>query len=58
LFLSLTPEDVETEFWAHHYADNSGKGEEFEDDDLDIQALAEGLENGGQWEEVISDNRT
>lgn len=53
-FLELTPEEVETEFWAHYYAENSGKGEEFEDDDLDVQALAEGLETGEQWEEVIN----
>lgn len=57
-FLELTPEDIETEYWAHHFSENSGKGEEFEDDDLDIQALAEGLENGEQWEEVINDQRS
>lgn len=54
-FLELTPEEVEAEFWAHHYFENAGKGEEFEDDDFDLEGIMEGLADGGEWEDVISD---
>lgn len=55
-FLELTPEDVEAEYWAHYYAENSGKGEEYEDDDLDVAAIMESLAAGSadDWEEVIN----
>lgn len=47
---------MEAEFWAHHYADNAGKGEEYEDDDFDTDEILASLEGGGDdWEEVISD---
>jgi len=52
----LTSEDVETEFWAYHYADKP-PGEEYEDDDFDVQALLEGLNgNDDDWEELINDS--
>jgi hypothetical protein len=55
-FLELTSEDVETEFWAYHYADKP-PGEEYEDDDFDVQALLEGLNgNDDDWEELINDS--
>jgi hypothetical protein len=67
-FLELTAEEVEAEFWAHHYADNSGKGEEFEDEDFDLaEILNEVNANAGdddvntaaddadEWEDVIND---
>lgn len=62
-FLDLTPEEVEAEFWAHHYAENAGKAsEEFEDEDFDIDAMlaeinASASPQGGdddEWEEVIN----
>jgi len=57
-FLELTSEDVEAEFWAYYYVDKP-PGEEFEDDDFDIQAIMDDL-NGGdinddEWEELIND---
>lgn len=53
---------MEAEFWAHHYAENAGKGEEFEDEDFDLaEALAqagEGFEDEADvddWEEIVND---
>lgn len=37
-FLACTVEQIQTEFWAHHYLANKGKGEEFEDYEFDAQA--------------------
>lgn len=54
-FLELTPEEVGAEFWAHHYYENAGNGEEFEDDDFDLDAILNNLESGGEWESVIDD---
>ena len=54
-FLELTPEEVETEFWAHYYADMDGKGEEYEDDELDVESLMSKLSDGDEWEDVIND---
>lgn len=57
-FLELTPEDIETEFWANYYAENAGKGgEEYEDDDFDVGAILAALDGGedDQWEDVIND---
>lgn len=51
----MTPEEVEAEFWAHHYFENAGKGEEYEDEDFDLDEIIEGLAEGGEWEDVISD---
>ena len=57
-FLELTPEDVEAEFWAYHYADKP-PGEEFEDDDFDVKAIMDDLNNSeiddDEWEELIND---
>ena len=51
----MTPEEVEAEFWAHHYFDNASSGEEFEDDDFDLDAILGELEGGDEWEDVIDD---
>jgi len=53
----MTPEDIEVEFWAYYYAENAGKGEMFEDDDLDVEAIIKRLESGDgdDWEELIND---
>lgn len=34
-FLSLSIEDMLTDFWAHHYYDNPNTQEEFENPDFD-----------------------
>lgn len=50
---------MEAEFWAHHYADNAGKGEEFEDEDYDVDEILASLEAGeapgddDEWETVV-----
>lgn len=49
----MTPEDIEAEYWAHHYADNAGKHqEEYEDDDFDLEALVQ-LDDPDAWEDLI-----
>jgi hypothetical protein len=37
-FLDMTPEGIETEYWADFYQKNNGKEEMIEDDDFDFQA--------------------
>ena len=55
----MTTEEVEAEYWRHYYYDlkASGKGEEIEDEDLDIDALVQALEDGDEsdWEQMIND---
>lgn len=51
----MTPEDVEAEYWAHYYLENRGGGEEFEDDDFDVDSIIETLAAGDEWEDVIND---
>ena len=57
VFLDLTPEDIETEYWAHHYYE-AGDKEEFEDDDFDIDAYVSEIEaesSDDDWETVIDE---
>jgi len=49
----MTPFDIESEYWAHNYAD-SPPGEEFEDDDFDMDAILESM-GDDEWEDVIND---
>jgi hypothetical protein len=57
-FLDATIEDIETDYWAHYYANNPAK-EELEDDDFDLEAELRDAEqqSGGDdpddWETVI-----
>jgi hypothetical protein len=51
--LDLTPEDVEAEFWAYHYADKP-PGDEFEDEDFDVDKILARLETE-DWEDIIND---
>lgn len=65
-FLAMTPEDCEAEFWAHYYADRAGEGgEEYEDDDFDLEAVLQEAAGAGaaggvaaaspdEWEDVIN----
>ncbi len=49
-FLNATLEQMETEFWAHHYHENP-PGEELEDDDFDKDAIIRSMEeNPEDWE--------
>ncbi len=52
-FLDLTPEEIETEFWAHHYFDNPSK-DEVVDDDFDLEALTQAA--GDEWEDLVDLN--
>ena len=57
LLLRLTLQEIETEYWAHHYYDNPS-AESAEDDDWDADELLRAIEDGsldldGEWEDVI-----
>ena len=54
-FLELTPEEVEAEYWAWHYAD-SDSTEEYEDDDFDAESILASLNNEDEWEPVIDEH--
>lgn len=51
-FLELTTEDIEAEYWAHYYRENSDK-EIVEDDDFDLEAEIARM-NDDDWEEVTT----
>jgi len=53
-FLDLTPEEVEAEYWAHHYADAPASEEEYEDDDFDLDSIL-AASSEDEWEDVIND---
>ena len=48
----MTPDEIEAEYWAYHYADNpateSGTDEDFDTDEI-LQAI-----DAGDWEELIN----
>jgi hypothetical protein len=55
-YLDATVEQIETDYWAHHYADNPAK-EEAEDDDFSLEAeLADAdqvaLSDPNDWEVI------
>jgi hypothetical protein len=50
-FLGLTPEDVETEFYAYHELENDAT-EDFDDPDFN---LAELMDDNNDWETVINE---
>lgn len=52
--LALTMEDIEADFWAHHYHDNPA-AESAEDDEWDTEAILASMENDDEWDEVIND---
>lgn len=59
-FLSMTVEDMATEYWAYQYEANPNQ-EEIEDEDFDIESILADFEreagDGDEWEEVdLSDN--
>jgi hypothetical protein len=62
-FLALTPEEVETEFWACQYAEKPAT-EDYEDDSIDIEEILAQADReeaalraakSDEWEEVIND---
>ena len=51
-FLDATIEQIETDYWAHHYIENPAK-EESEDDDFDLEAeLADADAQAGAVDDV------
>jgi hypothetical protein len=55
-FLDATLDDIETEFWAHYYKENS-PDKEVEDDEFDVEAEIAAM-NDDDWEEVDLSGRT
>lgn len=59
-FLELTPEEVEAEYWAHHYADSAKNGElayEAEDDSFDVdQIIAGWAAEEDEFEDLINEH--
>ncbi|SDH27408.1 hypothetical protein [Nitrosomonas sp. Nm132] len=49
-FLDLTIEDIETDYWAHYYYENS-TADEVEDEDFDLDDILQKMEND-DWEEL------
>lgn len=51
-FLELTPEEIWTDFYAHHFHDHpNASGEEFEDVDFNLDEVMAKME-GNDWMEV------
>jgi hypothetical protein len=51
-FLDATIEDIETDYWAHYYAENPSDTE-VEDEDFDAdEFVREQLKNLDDWEEI------
>ncbi|MNM99442.1 hypothetical protein D3C81_1120030 [compost metagenome] len=47
----MTLEDMETDYWAHHFFEDPKAAEEVEDDEFDIEAELAKLENNpDDWE--------
>ena len=47
----MTKADIETEYWAHYYADNPGK-ENDEDPDFDVDQVEAAMDDDDAWEEL------
>lgn len=51
-FLDATTEQIEAEYWAHHYFENPNK-QEAVDDDFNLAAVLQGMEDSpDDWEPV------
>lgn len=51
-FLDATAEEIEADYWAHHYLENPSESE-VEDDDFDVEAEIAAM-NDDDWEDVTS----
>jgi hypothetical protein len=49
----LTPQEIEAEYWAHHFFENPAT-ESDEDSDFDTEALVAAMERD-DWETVIDE---
>ncbi len=51
-FLNATPEEMETDYWAHYYTENPNALNVVSDDpDFDMEAIASKIE-AGDWEDI------
>ena len=54
-FLDLTEEDMMADLIAHDIVERGDDGgEEYEDEDVDLDEMLERLESGEDWEDVIN----
>ena len=53
LLLQLTLDQIEQDYWAHHYYDNPSHTS-VEDDDFDVDALVDAMAED-DWETVINE---
>ena len=54
--MALTIEEIEADYWAHHYHEHPSSNSA-EDDDFDAEALAAAMESD-DWETVINDKQS
>jgi hypothetical protein len=54
-YLAITPEEIEEDYWAHHYFENPTT-ESGEDEDFDTESILAAMENEDAWEELINDH--
>lgn len=50
-FLTMTPEAIDAEWWAHHFAERPHDVIEDEDEDFDSAAVLAAIE-AGEWEDI------
>lgn len=53
--LALTPEEIEADFWSHHYYDNPAS-DSAEDDEWDTESIIAAMENDEEWEDLNDSN--
>ena len=53
-FLNATQEDIETDYWAHWYADHPNEAAETvaHDPDFDLEDIKGKMERGEDWETI------
>lgn len=49
----MIPDDIEADYWAHHFAENPAT-DSGEDEEYDTDKLIDAMETG-EWEELINE---
>jgi len=52
--LDLTLEEIETDYWAHHFYDHPPAASD-EDESWNLEEVLDKIESGDGWETVIHD---
>jgi hypothetical protein len=54
-YLAATPEEIETEYWAHYYADHANASEEeYSDDDFSVDDEVERLRREAESRDALA----